>query len=98
MEVILLLMWFVLWGGACAIVASHKNRSVIGWFALGFFFSFLALIVLALIPPLGESVQVTAPAVATATGSEMKTCPHCAEPIRAAAAVCRYCGRECEAI
>lgn len=33
-------------GGFCAFLAAEKNRSVAGWFVLGFLFSFVALIAL----------------------------------------------------
>lgn len=41
----------VVFGGACAIVAANKSRDPLGWFALGFFFSFVALIVIAVLSP-----------------------------------------------
>ncbi|MBY3324459.1 hypothetical protein HFO02_12725 [Rhizobium laguerreae] len=37
----------VVFGGACAIVASNKNRHVFGWFVLGFVFNLIALVVIA---------------------------------------------------
>lgn len=42
----------VVFGGACAIVASNKNRDAFGWFVLGFFFSLVALVVIAALTPL----------------------------------------------
>ncbi|MUO96852.1 hypothetical protein [Agrobacterium vitis] len=44
-------------GGACAILATNKNRDPLGWFALGFFFSFIALIVIAALSPATKSSQ-----------------------------------------
>jgi hypothetical protein len=44
------LIYFVsglVFGGACATLAANKNRDPLGWFALGFFFSLVALIVIA---------------------------------------------------
>lgn len=47
----LLLFWLV-FAIACAVVASSKNRSGFGWFMLGLLFSFIALIVVAVLPAL----------------------------------------------
>lgn len=47
----------IVFGGACAIVAANKNRDPLGWFALGFFFSFIALIVIAALSPADKSSQ-----------------------------------------
>ena len=44
----------------CALIAGHKNRSRVGWFALGFFFSLAALCVLACLRPRHQPVHVTA--------------------------------------
>lgn len=44
----------VTFGGACAILASNKNRDVFGWFVLGCLFSLVALIVIAALSPLTE--------------------------------------------
>ena len=42
-----------------------------------------------------QSTSTSSPAATgTASQSEMKTCPFCAEPIRRAAKVCRYCDRD----
>lgn len=45
----------VVFGGACAILAANKNRDPLGWFALGFFFSIVALIVIAALSPAEKS-------------------------------------------
>ncbi|NTE56102.1 hypothetical protein G6M78_13580 [Agrobacterium tumefaciens] len=45
-------------GGACAILAANKGRDPIGWFALGFFFSIIALIVIAALSPAVKSDRV----------------------------------------
>lgn len=45
----------VVLGGACAILAANKNRDPFGWFALGFFFSIIALIVIAALTPAEKS-------------------------------------------
>ncbi|MBB3570780.1 hypothetical protein [Rhizobium sp. BK491] len=42
----------VVFGDACAIVASNKKRDVFGWFVLGFVFNLIALIVIAALTPL----------------------------------------------
>lgn len=53
----LTLIFFVsglVFGGACAILATNKNRDPLGWFALGFFFSLVALIVIAALSSGGQ--------------------------------------------
>ncbi len=41
-----------LFGAITANLASGKNRSIGGWWLLGFFFGFLALVAIACLPPL----------------------------------------------
>ncbi|MEM7232960.1 MAG: DUF4339 domain-containing protein [Planctomycetota bacterium] len=41
-------------GTICAVIASSRGRSSIGWFLLGFFFACFALIILLVIPDLKE--------------------------------------------
>ncbi|WP_421590055.1 hypothetical protein [Shinella sp. M27] len=45
----------VVFGGACAILAANKYRDPLGWFALGFLFSIIALIVIAALTPAERS-------------------------------------------
>jgi hypothetical protein len=45
----------IIFGGACAIIAVNKNRDPLGWFALGFFFSLVGLIVIAALSPAARS-------------------------------------------
>lgn len=45
----------IIFGGACAIVAANKNRDPLGWFALGFFFSLVGLIVVAALSPAAQA-------------------------------------------
>ncbi len=45
----------VVFGGACAILATNKNRDALGWFVLGFLFSLVALIVIAALSPLDKT-------------------------------------------
>lgn len=44
----------IVFGGACAIVATNKNRDGLGWFVLGFLFSLVALIVIAALSPVAK--------------------------------------------
>lgn len=45
----------MVFGGGCAIIASNKKRDPFGWFVLGFFFNFVALIVIAVLTPAEEA-------------------------------------------
>jgi len=45
----------IIFGGACAIIAVNKGRDPLGWFALGFFFSLVGLIVIAALSPAARS-------------------------------------------
>jgi len=64
--------------------ASRKGRSYRAWFAIAFFVSpILAAVVIA---------AIASPRPASTGASDLVPCPRCAEPIRSAASVCRFCG------
>ena len=59
MIIVIMIVSGAVFGGGSAILAAGKNRSAFGWFVLGFFFSFVALIVIAGLSPVPEVRQVS---------------------------------------
>jgi hypothetical protein len=75
----------------CALIASSKNRSAVGWAFTGLIFGVFGVIAIACcskMPSTEERIAASEP---------MKVCPRCAEKVKAAAAVCRFCGHEFDA-
>lgn len=65
-------------GAFCAWIAGKKNYSGGIWFALGFFFSWLALIAIGVVP---------------SQAAQRKQCPYCWEPVDINATACHHCDR-----
>ncbi|SIO39906.1 Uncharacterised protein family UPF0547 [Burkholderia sp. GAS332] len=84
------LFFWLIWMVVNALIASSKNRSTIGWVLLSIPFGLIATLVLACLPKLQEEGSVAARSVAEQT----KVCPRCAETVKAAAMVCRFCNHE----
>jgi uncharacterized oligopeptide transporter (OPT) family protein len=82
----LLLIFWALCGIAAAMIASSKSRSVGGWFFGGLLFGPLGVLIVACLSP-----------ITTTADEGGRPCPHCAETIKRAAVVCRFCGRDVEA-
>lgn len=89
-------MYFILWIViACitAAVANSKGRSGVAWFFLGFFFSIIALVIVALSSDLNKEEER---ARAVAEKKKLVPCPFCREDIRPGAIKCKHCGSDIE--
>ncbi|PRH29629.1 zinc ribbon domain-containing protein [Burkholderia gladioli] len=74
-----------------ALIANAKNRSPVAWAILAIPLGLFATIVVACskkLPPNGNS------AVGYSMSEDEKRCPQCAESVKYAAKVCRFCGHQ----
>lgn len=76
-----LLLQGCVFGFFCSYIAGQKGRDNGSWFVLGFFFSFIALIAIGVVP----SQETQIPKVGT------RKCPSCAEEVKIEAKICRFC-------
>lgn len=46
------IVWHLVWGGACAAIASNRGRNVLGWFCIGFVTTCIGLVLVLVLPDL----------------------------------------------
>jgi hypothetical protein len=80
----LVLICAAVFGFFCSYIATQKNRDSTTWFWLGFFFNFLALIAIGVVP----SGSLKKSKVG------LRKCPSCAEEVKLEAKICRFCQSE----
>jgi len=95
------ILWCVIGGGVGGAIGSAKGRGAEG-FVLGLLLGFIGWIIAAVMQPTPQfearrrmAVQAAFPVQKSAP---TRDCPWCAETIKAAAIVCRFCGRDVQPI
>jgi len=82
--IVALVVEAIICGSYCSYVAWLKGYDGFRWFFGGLVFNIVALIAIAGMPMVANSVKNIY--------ADSKTCPKCAERVRKPAEVCRYCG------
>ena len=85
---VLIVIW-VLFGIAAAVVMTNKGRSGCGGFALGFLLGPIGLVIALVMGADHREMEK-----AELRSGNMRKCPQCAEVIRLAAKKCRFCGSD----